>query len=213
MNVRSQNPASVTAELQLTRPPRLADAVWPYEVVLDGENAGEIRNRASIGLPISPGTHTLQIRSLHVVNRHLGLASPAATFEVSDTETAEFVCHPHAARKRSSEASPPKPSMVARGRGSRQPRMPGLRRPQPASDGLIARPGLRSGREGSEATTRTSSRVLDVRTESCGLKAELLSLIATSEPGVLVGGLYALVHFSPNDLPDVSIAQPEALGL
>jgi hypothetical protein len=96
MNLTSENPASGTAELQLTRPPRLADAVWPYEVVLDGENAGEIRNRARIGLPISPGTHTLQIRSLHAINRRLGLASPAAAFEVSATETAEFVCHPRA---------------------------------------------------------------------------------------------------------------------
>jgi hypothetical protein len=99
MNVTSQNLASVTTELQLRRPPRLADAAWAYEVVLDGENAGKIRNDASIGLPISLGTHTLQIRSLHVINRHLGLASPAATFEVTDTETAEFACHPRAFAK------------------------------------------------------------------------------------------------------------------
>jgi hypothetical protein len=84
----------MSATLRLARPFRLADAVWPYQIVLDGHNVGEIRNRATIQLPTSAGTHTLQIRSLHVINRHLGLASPATTFEVRDNETADFVCHP-----------------------------------------------------------------------------------------------------------------------
>jgi hypothetical protein len=96
MNVTSQTEAPVATELQLTRRSRLADAAWPYQVVVDGESAGEIRNHASVGLPISPGTHTLQIRSLHVINRHLGFASPLVTFEVSEAETAEFVCRPRA---------------------------------------------------------------------------------------------------------------------
>jgi hypothetical protein len=99
MNATSQTQASVTTQLQLTRRSRLADAAWPYQVVLDGENAGKIRNDAHIGLPISPGTHTLQIRSLHVINRKLGLASPVATFEVADAKTAEFECHPRAFAK------------------------------------------------------------------------------------------------------------------
>lgn len=84
----------MTATLRLARPFRLADAVWPYQIVLDGRIAGEIRNRATIELPAPAGTHTLQVRSLHVINRRLGLASAATTFEVRDNETADFICHP-----------------------------------------------------------------------------------------------------------------------
>ena len=87
---RDDRPA---AELQLTRPFRLADAVWPYQVVLDGKDACEISNRASFRVPVSAGSHTLQIRSLHVINRLLRLGSPAVTFTVADIETTEFVCH------------------------------------------------------------------------------------------------------------------------
>jgi hypothetical protein len=80
--------------LQLSRSSRVADAAWPYEIVLDGHAAGKITNRASSSLEIAASPHTLQLRSLHVINRHLGLASPVVTFDADDGDDAEFVCHP-----------------------------------------------------------------------------------------------------------------------
>ena len=65
----------MTATLRLVRP---ADAVWSYQIVLDGNSAGQIRNGPNIQIATSAGTHTLQIRSLHTINRHLGLARSVA---------------------------------------------------------------------------------------------------------------------------------------
>jgi hypothetical protein len=83
----------MSATLALTRSSRLIDLVWSYQVLIDGRPAGEIRNAGSTKVTIAAGTHTLQVRSLHIVNRHLGLASPTATLSVSEGETAEYVCH------------------------------------------------------------------------------------------------------------------------
>jgi hypothetical protein len=83
----------MSTELQLTRSSRLADAAWRYQIVLDGHNAGVIRNGATAQLPISAGEHTLQVRSLHIINRHLGLASPSATFAITEGKPAQFICH------------------------------------------------------------------------------------------------------------------------
>lgn len=85
----------MSAELRVTRSPRLADAAWSYQIALDGDDAGVIRNGATTRLTTSAGKHTIQIRSLHVINRHLGLASPTATFDLHDDESVEFVCHAH----------------------------------------------------------------------------------------------------------------------
>jgi hypothetical protein len=82
------------AKLQLARRSRLTDLVWPYDVVLDGTSAGEIRNGKTIQIPVTPGAHTLQIRSLHIVNRCLGFTSPSIPVEISDDETASYVCQP-----------------------------------------------------------------------------------------------------------------------
>jgi hypothetical protein len=83
----------MTAELKLSRSKRLADAAWQDQILFDGVNVGEIRNGGTFRLSISAGAHTLQVRSLHVINRQLGLASPTVTFEALDAETTEFVCH------------------------------------------------------------------------------------------------------------------------
>ncbi len=80
--------------LQVTLASRLTDLAWPYDVMLDGTSAGRIRNGQTIRIPATEGRHTLQIRSLHVVNRHLGLASPGITVEVNDDETASYTCQP-----------------------------------------------------------------------------------------------------------------------
>ena len=96
MSSSAQDPASQAAQLRLTRPLRLADLVWPYQILVDGENAGEIKTRMSLDLPISAGTHTLQLRSLHAVNRRLGLTSRNVSFDAPNDQTAEFVCHARA---------------------------------------------------------------------------------------------------------------------
>jgi hypothetical protein len=83
----------MSATVELTRPFRLADAVWPYQIVLDGQAGENITTRGNARLRIEAGTHTLQIRSRHVLLLRLGLASPTVTFEVTDGGTAEFVCH------------------------------------------------------------------------------------------------------------------------
>jgi hypothetical protein len=83
----------MSTTLQLVRPFRLADAAWPYQIVLDGEAVAEIRNRGRIERPIAAGTHTLQIRSLHIINGRLRFASRLATFDLADDQRAEFVCH------------------------------------------------------------------------------------------------------------------------
>jgi hypothetical protein len=82
------------ATLQLTRPSRLTDLVWPYEILLDGTSTGKIRNGQTIEIPITAGQHTLQIRSLHIVNRRLRLASPTITVDINDEDTSSYVCQP-----------------------------------------------------------------------------------------------------------------------
>ena len=83
----------MSATLQLSRPLRTADAAWPYQIVLDGQAAGKFTNGNSTSLQIAAGTHTLQVRSLHIVLRHLRFASPTVTFDLDDDQTAEFECH------------------------------------------------------------------------------------------------------------------------
>lgn len=83
----------MSTQLQLMRSSRLADAAWRYQIVLDGQNAGSIRNGATAQFSSAPGEHTLQVRSLHVVNRHIGLSSPRATFTITDGEQVQFACH------------------------------------------------------------------------------------------------------------------------
>jgi hypothetical protein len=83
----------MSATLQLSRTARLADAAWPYSIVLDGQTVGKITNRNSIKIQLAPGTHTLQILSLHKILSLLRLSSPTVTLNVSDEETADFTCH------------------------------------------------------------------------------------------------------------------------
>lgn len=85
----------MAAALQLARPSRLADAAWSYQIVIDGQPGGKIRNRGWKKIAMAPGEHTLQIRSLHIINRHLRFASQIVTFQISDGEELKFTCHPH----------------------------------------------------------------------------------------------------------------------
>ena len=83
----------MSATLKLTRPPRLADAARAYQVLLDGESMGEVRNRGSIDLAITAGRHTVQARTMKPTTGTFGLSSPAVAFEVGEGETAEFAVH------------------------------------------------------------------------------------------------------------------------
>jgi hypothetical protein len=94
MSGTSISGTSMSATLVVARPARLADLVWPYELVLDGQRVDELRTGGAVCTPISAGTHTLRIRSLHIVSRCLKLGSPTATFEVGENETVQFACHP-----------------------------------------------------------------------------------------------------------------------
>lgn len=79
--------------LQLSRTSRLADAAWPYSIVLDGQPVGKIANRDSTNIQLTSGTHTLQILSLHKILSRLRLSSPPVTLDVRENETADFICH------------------------------------------------------------------------------------------------------------------------
>jgi hypothetical protein len=82
----------MSSTIQLVRASRLIDMVWPYRVLVDGEPTGSVRNGETVSIPIAAGTHTVQLRSLHIVNRHLGLASTALPLDVRDGQTLELVC-------------------------------------------------------------------------------------------------------------------------
>jgi hypothetical protein len=77
----------MSATLQLTRPFRLVDWAFPFTIVLDGQAVGKIRNRKHSEIAVAAGTHTLTL------GYYLGLKSETETFQVSEGETAEFVCH------------------------------------------------------------------------------------------------------------------------
>jgi hypothetical protein len=77
----------MSATLQLSRPFRIVDWAFPFQIVLDGRPVGQIRNRKNTELEIEAGTHTLRL------DYYLGLKSPTLTFDVSDNETVSYVCH------------------------------------------------------------------------------------------------------------------------
>jgi hypothetical protein len=57
----------------------------PYDVVLDGQDAGSVAMNESIELPVSAGSHTVQIHS----GRD---SSKVVTFTAVDGETVAFRC-------------------------------------------------------------------------------------------------------------------------
>lgn len=83
----------MSATLQLSRSFRLADAVWPYSIVLDGQTVGKITNHRRTKIQLAPGAHTLQIRSLYAILSRLHVSSPSVMLDISDDEEADFICH------------------------------------------------------------------------------------------------------------------------
>ncbi|UFS59121.1 hypothetical protein [Subtercola endophyticus] len=57
----------------------------PYDVVLDGQNAGSVTMNESIEIPISPGSHTVRIHS----GRD---SSKTVTFDAGDSEVIAYRC-------------------------------------------------------------------------------------------------------------------------
>jgi hypothetical protein len=82
----------MTATLLMTRPFRVADAARPYQVLLDGEEVGVVRNKSSAEVPITPGEHTLQVRMPNIVTRRPGRGSPVVTLKIGDGDAAQFTC-------------------------------------------------------------------------------------------------------------------------
>jgi hypothetical protein len=80
------------AALLLTRPFRVSDAAQPYHVLLDGERVGTVRNHSSTEVPVEAGEHTLQVNTPNVLTRRPGRGSQVVTFEVGDSDVAEFTC-------------------------------------------------------------------------------------------------------------------------
>jgi hypothetical protein len=89
----------MSATLQVSRPSSLVDFVWPYSVVVDGESVGRLSNGAQTSLDVTPGTHTLQMRSRHIVLGRLGFSSPALSFEATEGKTTSFRCRPRTLRE------------------------------------------------------------------------------------------------------------------
>jgi hypothetical protein len=83
----------MSATLRLSRSFRVADAAWPYSIVVDSHTVGKLTNRDSTKIQLVPGTHTLQILTGHKILSRLRFSSPTVTLHVSDDETADFICH------------------------------------------------------------------------------------------------------------------------
>lgn len=56
-----------------------------YDVVVDGKRAGSLEQNESIGIPVEPGRHTVQVRN----GRN---SSRTKTFDVAEGEVASFRC-------------------------------------------------------------------------------------------------------------------------
>jgi hypothetical protein len=56
-----------------------------YDVVVDGERAGSVEMNHTIGIPVQPGRHTLQVRE----GRN---SSGTLTFDAAEDETVAFWC-------------------------------------------------------------------------------------------------------------------------
>jgi hypothetical protein len=89
----------MSATLRLSRPSSIVDLVWPYAIIVGAETVGRVSNDAETSLEVAAGSHTLQIRSRHIVLGLLGFSSPVLSFEVSDGKTVSFSCHPRHLRE------------------------------------------------------------------------------------------------------------------
>jgi hypothetical protein len=56
-----------------------------YDIVLDGERVGSLEMNDTIGIPVEPGRHTLQVRN----GRN---SSRTRTFDAAEGETVAFRC-------------------------------------------------------------------------------------------------------------------------
>lgn len=87
----------MSATLRLTRPFRTADWGRRFQIVVDGEIAGNIPVFGHAQMPIEAGEHTLEMRVgklVNIVDRRPGRGSETLALHVDDGETVEFVCHP-----------------------------------------------------------------------------------------------------------------------
>ncbi len=75
------------ATLRLTRESTLLELRrGPFEITVDGNDAGSIKYHETVDTRVEPGQHTLQVRKGRYSSRHL-------PFEVADGDVASFRCN------------------------------------------------------------------------------------------------------------------------
>jgi hypothetical protein len=87
----------MSATLRLNRPFRTADCGRRFQIVLDGETAGQIPVLADAEMPLEAGEHTLEVhvpKILNIVGRRPGRGSQTVRFRVDNDETIDFLCRP-----------------------------------------------------------------------------------------------------------------------
>lgn len=57
----------------------------PYEILVDGQRVGSVKMNETIGIPIEPGRHTLQVRDGRK-------SSNTETFDAGEGETVAYRC-------------------------------------------------------------------------------------------------------------------------
>lgn len=79
----------MSATVRLERGMQIAvlDRKRSYQILLDGEPAGQIALNETAELPVDPGDHTLQLTS---TGRR---RSPERAFTAADESVTEFTCH------------------------------------------------------------------------------------------------------------------------
>jgi hypothetical protein len=50
------------SEIRVTRPRAWADKLRAYQILVDGETVGEIREGSELTIPVPPGLHAIQLR-------------------------------------------------------------------------------------------------------------------------------------------------------
>lgn len=76
-------------ELVLNRTKGYVDAARAYKILIDGQEAGRIKQGREVRLPVSPGQHQLQVKVDWAV-------SPPEVFDVGAGQAVRFTCRPNA---------------------------------------------------------------------------------------------------------------------
>jgi hypothetical protein len=73
--------------LRVSRQKGILDRYRAWDIVLDGNIVGSVKNGQTRDVPVRCGKHTIRVG-------HRWWASPVRTFAIHYAEEVEFVCHP-----------------------------------------------------------------------------------------------------------------------